>query len=358
MLNTLKVLVNRFRLKTQVQPTGSSTSQGAKTEQLEHREKLVNVRNHMDELTTTNAFDINAIRQKVHDELRASDVSARQKDRASINKWFNKCDLTDSGSFDITAFQRRMEEMERAEEEVYMESLPAQEDMLLAFGKPEHDFFESEKISLSGVFLRVNPNEDFEDEYSTPLLPVYHCNDDAVPAEHVNLLDQEPIVRDEYDLNFSVEETSEELTVDAQASSSPDSMPLSAIEDKSSMEKSRSKIDPSVLFVERFSAETFDLSAFQNAAETIIDLATDAAMEAVSEEVLTEASNLLAEENAAIDEPVSNSSVKSASKSNSRSGAKPSDSYWAESDRLKRFGRRKTSAFCSSTRLNALTQIA
>jgi len=355
MLNTLKLLINLFRTKAQTHPAGFNTQQGPKkeTEQSDHREKLVHVRNHMDELTTTNAFDINAVRQKVHEDLRTSDLNARQKDRASMNKWFNKCDLTDSGSFDITAFQRRMEEMARAEEEVSIEALPAQEDMLMAFGKPEHDFFESEKISLSGVFLSVNPNEDFEDEYSTPLLPMYHCNDEAVPNCH-EIVDETPIVCEELDLNFSVEETYEELIADAIPSPIPAFVPVSQVEETLAPERPTVKIDASILFEEWVNQENFDPLAVDNARDSIIDSVAEAALDAVSDEVLFEVNSLL------------NSQCKETSEiklaANDKPGAtktrKTSTKYWAESDRLTRFGRRKTSASCSSTRLPALTQIA
>lgn len=355
MLNTLKLLVNHFRPKTQIRTTGSTSKKSKETEQLEHREKLVSVRNHMDELTTTNAFDVNAIRQKVHEDLRASDVSARQKDRASINKWFNKCDLTDSGSFDITAFQRRMEEMTRAEEEIYMEALPAQEDMMLAFGKPEHDFFENEKISLSGVFLRVNPNEDFEDEYRTPSLPVYHSNDDAVPKNETELV-EEPIVCEEYDLSVSVQETSEGLIPDAMSLPALESNSVSIVGDAAPTKRYECKIDPSILFVERFTEACFDLSSVKDATDVIIECFADEALEALSEEVLAKASSLLVETSAPVEGL--NHDAKRVSKTKANSIAKPAEKYWTESDRLKRFGRRKTSAFCSSTRLPALTQIA
>lgn len=355
MLNTLKLLVNHFRPKTQKDQAGIKTPQGSnkETEQAEHREKLVHVRNHMNELTTTNAFDINAVRQKVHEDLRTSDLNARQKDRASMNKWFNKCDLTDSGSFDITAFQRRMEEMARAEEEVFMEALPAQEDMLMAFGKPEHDFFESEKISLSGVFFLVNPNEDFEEEYSTPLLPMYHCNDEAASVCH-EILDEVPIVCEEFDLNFSVEETYEELIADAIPSPIPAFIPVSHEEETSALERPAVKIDASILFEEWLNQESFDPLSVENAGNAMIDSVTETALDAVSDEVLVEVNNLI------------NSQFKETSETNLAANVKPSGrrsqktsaGYWAESDRLTRFGRRKTSASCSSSRLPALTQIA
>lgn len=356
MLNTLKLLINRFRPKREIEhklvaPEACHDSQPRKN-------MLVKVSSY-------------EIRQPLDEELHASDVTARQRDREYMDKWFNRGELTNSGSHRIAEFERRMEETPSADFE-FIEALPAQEDMLMAFAKPEFDLFEEEKISLSGVFLRVDPNEDFDEQYSMPLLPMYRTNDDLI------ILDQAPLCSEEFNLNCSIDHefstTMPALKTLVQELSGDDSTLEETLQDLIAVPKSmipaptpafiqvpsavveerKIKIDPSALFEEWIKEEVFDASTSENPAA----FATSEPASCEAESVELDSAEIVSTEIVS-ESPSIQNTARTGRKSNVKLMTKPTnEAYWSESDRLTRFGRRKTSASCSSTRLKALPQIA
>ncbi len=373
MLKTLKLLVNRFRPKRETENKLVVPDPATK----QNDESLV--RSAHTQLVPYGYFDTIENRQRVNDELHASDVANRQRERAYMNKWFNRGELTNSGSFRIAEFERRMDES-AYEPDAFIEALPAQEDMLMAFAKPEFDLFEEEKISLSGVFLRVDPNEDFDEHYSVPLLPMYKSND------HVIILDAASSDVEEFNLNFSVDQESsgsypalktlvQEIACDddtleitlQELIAVPKSMipaPVPAFiqvpSSSSSVDDARKvRIDPSALFEEWMKEEAFDAAVAPTGATVEVEQPVNETFEAV-------VSSEVEPETVSIDETIESSEIEKAariststSKSSVKLVSKPNnDEYWSQSDRLTRFGRRKTSASCSSTRLIALPQIA
>lgn len=363
MLNTLKLLVNRFR------PKRETEHKLVVPEPVTNQNDESLVRSAHTQLVPYGYFDTIENRQRVNEELHTSDVANRQRERVHMNKWFNRGELTNSGSFRIAEFERRMDEIP-FEADQFIEALPAQEDMLMAFAKPEFDLFEEEKISLSGVFLRVDPNDDFDEQYSVPLLPMYKSTDDVIT------LDGAQSQIEEFNLNFSVHQESsgsypalktlvQEIACDDDTleitlqeliavpkSIIPAPIPAFIQVPSAAIDEERKvRIDPSALFEEWMKADAFDAPA---AAPVVLEQSVSETFEVV---VSTEA--------VAIDETIKSSEVEKAgtsistTKSNVKLVFKPNhDEYWSQSDRLTRFGRRKTSASCSSTRLKALPQIA
>lgn len=113
-------------------------------------------------------------------------------------------------------------------------------------------------------------------------------------------------------------------------------------------ERNVRKIDPSALFEDWTSDQVFDptnsdtLSTFASGLTAEATTSELASSETTSTEIVSESTST----------PTTNT------KSRVKLVTKNNDAYWSESDRLTRFGRRRTSASCSSTRLRALTQIA
>jgi hypothetical protein len=387
MLNTLKLLVHRFLPKSEIEHIESS--QNVSTD---NDHKTISAPSPLDgEISESNNFDIHVIRQRVNSELHSIDKSARQRDRALMDKWFNRGDPTNSGSFQLAELQRRLEEISQGEHEV-IEALPAQEDILMAFSKPEVDLFEEEKITLSGVFMRVNPNEDFDEQYSMPLIPMFSSNEHIETTKQVIMLDEHESLHEEFNLDFKVEETHsvpaletliEEISFDEIAIEETlqelisDSMPITIpipvpafvpcpAPEAEAQERHMSKIDPSKLFEEWTSEISFDpedmqaASAFSANMTVSLSASPLPACVVISEQVSFEPikTEVVSSTDKAVNEVTTEAAMTAAAKPEVKLVAKHSDAYWSESDRLTRFGRRRTSASCSSTRVRALTQIA
>jgi hypothetical protein len=148
------------------------------------RKKLAQMRFRTGE--TSNTLDLANVRKRITCEIDSDAVAVRQRRRDAINKWFRKDDQYDSGSFDTTELNRRMEEAALQEiYEVQMEPLPDVEDTFMAFSRPEEDLFEEQSITLSGVHGRIDL-EELDEDYTMPALPRYRCNDlDFAPEADV-----------------------------------------------------------------------------------------------------------------------------------------------------------------------------
>jgi hypothetical protein len=194
------------------------------------------------------------------------------------------------------------------------------------------------------------------------------------------MLDEAPSCMEDFNLNFSVEDDESSTAFPSlkslvQEISCDDSTLEETLQDLIAVPKSMipapvpafiqipsaavedgkvNRIDPSALFEEWNSDEVFD------AASSLIP--STLAVEATSCEVAPASidSTEIVSSNVEI-ESTSTETVNS--RANTRANVKlvvksNIDEYWSQSDRLTRFGRRKTSASCSSTRLKALPQIA
>jgi len=340
--------MNRFRPKNEIDD--SATAQVNQTEnETKTTEEATTVK---PAAPATNPFDDESLRKRISNELRSSDVSARQRDREFMNKWFQRSELTNSGNFNLVELQRRLDELGDSDVE-FIPSLPMQEDVLMAFSKPEVDLFEEEKISLSGVFLKVDPHEDFDEFYSVPLLPMYNSVEETplyMPPSHEDNLscETDPVFADNTHsgipcLNSLIEEISvdesiveealEELNAFVATSTIPAPVPAfikcePPVSDAD--QRPTRMIDPSALFEE-----------WNRDSDVEPMFAETPCVEIEIEEVQIQA------------KPKKKRAKKSKAKVVS-----PKSEYWSESDRLNRFGRQKTTASCSSTRLPALHQIA
>lgn len=147
------------------------------------RKKLAQMRFRTGE--TCNTLDLTTVRKRITGEVDSDAIAVRQRRREAINKWCRKEDQSDSGSFDTTELNRRMEEAARKEVyEVQIEPLPDLEDTFMAFSRPEEDLFEEQSITLSGVHGKLDL-EDL-DEYTIPALPRFRNNDlDFAPMSEV-----------------------------------------------------------------------------------------------------------------------------------------------------------------------------
>jgi hypothetical protein len=384
MLNTLKRLMRRFSPKTEIDhqviaPTG--------TQQKNCEEPV----KYLPAVIQANSFEVS---QRISDELHSSDISARRRDRAYMDKWLQRGELTNSGSFRIAEMQQRMEEFYEREDEL-IASLPAQEDILLAFSKPELDLFGNDKLSLSGVFLKVDPNEDFDEQYTTPLLPMYNAGRNA-SADRSILLGESSSPSENYDLNFApdvnsaeiptlktlldeisiedstLKETLEELIKVVNPVTLPEPVPaFIKCDDHSAGLETRqlSKIDPSALFEEwtndlKFepaacaatpSSDSVSSESVSFDSDSIESVKSDS-LESISSEAAKftpteiDCTATLEVETITDQTAVDMTALKLVTNPTLSLVEKQSASYWSESDRLTRFGRRKTSGSCSSTK--------
>lgn len=171
-------LVARFEGNLAVQPSVSDIYELERT-----RKRLAQMRFRTGE--TSNTLDLTTVRKRITGEIDSDAIAVRQRRREAINKWCRKEDQYDSGSFDTTELNRRMEEAARKEiYEVQIEPLPDLEDTFMAFSRPEEDLFEEESVTLSGVHGKIDL-EDLDD-YSIPMLPRFRNNDlDFAPMSEV-----------------------------------------------------------------------------------------------------------------------------------------------------------------------------
>jgi hypothetical protein len=171
-------LVAKFEGNLAVQPSVADIYELDRT-----RKKLAQMRFRTGE--TSNTLDLTTMRKRITGEIDSDAIAVRQRRREAINKWCRKEDQSDSGSFDTTELNRRMEEAARQESyETQIEPLPDLEDTFMAFSRPEEDLFEEESVTLSGVHGKLDL-EDL-DEYSLPALPRFRNNDlDFAPMSEV-----------------------------------------------------------------------------------------------------------------------------------------------------------------------------
>lgn len=171
-------LVAKFEGNLAVQPSVADIYELERT-----RKKLAQMRFRTGE--TSNTLDLNSVRKRITGEIDSDAIVVRQRRREALNKWLRKEDQSESGSFDTTELNRRMEEAARAEAyDVQLEPLPDLEDTFMAFSRPEENLFEEESVTLSGVHGKLDL-EDL-DEYSIPALPRFRNNDlDFAPMSEV-----------------------------------------------------------------------------------------------------------------------------------------------------------------------------
>jgi hypothetical protein len=179
------------------------------------RKKLVQMRSKNMGVESTGAFAMESVRRRMTAEIsigNAELVTTRKKTQEAMNKWFFKDDQTDTGSFNAMAFESRIKEVFCDTVERPLEPLPDVEDTFMAFSKDEYDLFDSNQSSLSGVHFKVDPFEDFDETYSTPLLSMSTEGDmNFNPAVNSSVMpsDQDDTIPpDEHDdvpaINFSV----------------------------------------------------------------------------------------------------------------------------------------------------------
>ncbi len=383
MLNTLKLLVHRFRPKME-------TGRNEAAQNSQDSDQATPYNHGIGTSSIDDQIEANEIRKKAYSELHISDVTARQRERLHMDKWFNRGELTNSGSFNIAEFQRRMEETDVVEPTI-IEALPAQEDLFMAFSKPDVDLFEEEKMTLSGIFQRINLNNEEVEETDLPFsthtarrakqknLPpsVEDCSylDFSVDGPSNSIADTpclNMLRNDIYQDDLKLEETLQEL-IDA-----------TPAQDRMERVESRtvSKIDPSALFEDWGDSSVFNAApeAVASLTESIEEISIDPALidltiyePPLSPKSLTdtnESEGTIDQEITSVDlsiELLNGSSEDIADwnettledlppvviTQNVKMTSKPKDAYWDQSDRLSRFGRRKTSASCSSIRLRA-----
>ena len=198
MLNKFKYLyeqlVATFEGNLAVQPVVADIYELDRT-----RKKLAQMRFRTGE--TSNTLDLTSVRKRITGEIDSHVVAVRQRRKEALNKWCRKDDQLDSGSFDTTELNRRMEEASRQEiYEVQIEPLPDIEDTFMAFSRPEEDLFEEESVTLSGVHGKLD-FEDLDEDYTMPALPRFRCNDiDFAPvSELVEVYAAEASQQAEYD---------------------------------------------------------------------------------------------------------------------------------------------------------------
>jgi hypothetical protein len=139
------------------------------------RTKLVQMRYRNECVESTGAFAMEAVRRRMTAEMSigsAELVTTRKKTKEAMKKWFNKDDQLDTGSFNAVDFDRRLKDAFYECEERPLEPLPPVEDTFMAFSKSEYDLFDESRSSLSAVHYRLDPHEDFDETYTTPLLPM------------------------------------------------------------------------------------------------------------------------------------------------------------------------------------------
>ncbi|MBX9671703.1 MAG: hypothetical protein K2X93_29210 [Candidatus Obscuribacterales bacterium] len=382
MLNTLKLLVHRFRPKME-------TGRNEAARNCQDSDQAAPCNHGIGTSSIDDQIEANEIRKKAYSELHLSDVTARQRERLHMDKWFNRGELTNSGSFNIAEFQRRMEETDIVEP-LIIEALPAQEDLFMAFSKPDVDLFEEEKMTLSGIFQRINLNEEVEETdrpFSTHTARRAKRKNLAPSVEDCSNLDfsldgpsnsiaDTPCLNmlrnDIYQDDLKLEETLQEL-IDA----TPAQNRMEHVESRTV-----SKIDPSALFEDWGDSSVFNAAPDPVASLTesteeisfdpaLIDLTIyEPPLSPNSLTDTTESAGTIDQEIASVDlsiELLNGSSEDIADwnettledlphiviKQNVKMTSKPKDAYWDQSDRLSRFGRRRTSASCSSIRLKA-----
>ncbi|GEM_PF-1243245 len=152
------------------------------------RKRLVQMRYKSEGVESTGAFAMESVRRRITAEVSLPNpevITSRKKTQEAMNKWFFKDDQIDTGSFDAVDFDARIKEVFYDSEERPLEPLPSVEDTFMAFSKNEYDLFDESSISLSSIHYKMDPHEDFDETYSTPLLPMYSQDQqyDFTPAQ-------------------------------------------------------------------------------------------------------------------------------------------------------------------------------
>lgn len=137
------------------------------------KRKLVQMRYRSEGSESTGAFAMEAVRRRMTTEISCDTLATRKKTREAVNKWFNREDIVDTGSFNAIDFDKRLKEVYYESEERPLEPLPAVEDTFMAFSRSDENLFEEESSSLSGIHYKIDPLDDFDETYSTPALPMF-----------------------------------------------------------------------------------------------------------------------------------------------------------------------------------------
>lgn len=138
------------------------------------RRKLVQMRSRAEGAESTGAFAMDAVRRRMTSEVNLAEVSnLRSKNRQAVNKWFNREECTETGSFNAVDFDRRLKEVHYETDENPIGALPAVEDSFMAFSRQDDNLFYEESVSLSGIHFKVDPLDDLDDTSARrPALPM------------------------------------------------------------------------------------------------------------------------------------------------------------------------------------------
>jgi len=139
------------------------------------RRKLVQMRSRAEGAESTGAFAMDAVRRRMTGEVNVAEVSnLRSKNRQAVNKWFNREESTETGSFNAVDFDRRLKEVHYETDENPIGALPAVEDSFIAFSRQDDNLFYEESVSLSGMHFKVDPLDDLDDTSARrPALPMF-----------------------------------------------------------------------------------------------------------------------------------------------------------------------------------------
>ena len=101
MLSRLKNLFNSFSSKTESAPKANVVIESVEVQQRDCQ-RLVDSRVQDDSTAFSGGFDINSVRRRITGEIDQQEIqAARQRSRDCRNRWFNKGDQTESGSFNL-----------------------------------------------------------------------------------------------------------------------------------------------------------------------------------------------------------------------------------------------------------------
>jgi hypothetical protein len=165
------------------------------------RRKLVQMRSRTEGSESTGAFAMEAVRRRMTSEVDLVDVSAvRSKNRQAVNKWFNREDATETGSFNAVDFDRRLKEVHYDTDENPIGALPAVEDSFMAFSRQDDNLFYEESASLSGIHFKVDPLDDLDDTSARrPALPMFG------PKEEIDFAPTTSFAPEELEVDETVE---------------------------------------------------------------------------------------------------------------------------------------------------------
>lgn len=162
------------------------------------RRKLVQMRSRAEGSESTGAYAMDSVRRRMTSEISLDEVSTvRSKNRQAVNKWFNREEIVDTGSFNAVDFDRRLKEVYYETEENPIGSLPAVEDSFIAFSRQDDNLFYEESVSLSGIHFKVDPLDDLEDTSARrPALPMFGPKEEIDFAPTTSFSPDEEIVEE------------------------------------------------------------------------------------------------------------------------------------------------------------------